>query len=78
MLLIYCITSININVLVKFNPDIHVIKQNYDIGNPGVLHVLEFDAGLSFHVLCMQYTEVIVLFDYIYVQHFTIVLIYKM
>jgi hypothetical protein len=37
MLLIYCITSININVLVKFNPDIHVIKQNYDIGNPGVI-----------------------------------------
>ena len=42
MLLIYCITSININVLVKFNVHIHVIKQNYDIGNPGVLHVLEY------------------------------------
>jgi hypothetical protein len=48
MLLIYCITSININVLVKFNPDIHVIKQNYDIGNTGVLHVLEY---LTFYKL---------------------------
>ena len=42
MLLIFCITSININVRVKFNVHIHVIKQNYDIDNPGVLHVLEY------------------------------------
>jgi hypothetical protein len=26
----------------KFNVHIHVIKQNYDIGNTGVLHVLEY------------------------------------
>jgi hypothetical protein len=38
MLLKYGSTSININVLVKFNVHIHVIKQNYDIGTPGVLH----------------------------------------
>jgi len=42
MLLIYGSTSININVLVKFNVHKHVIKQNYDIGTPGVLHVLEY------------------------------------
>ena len=41
MLLIYGSTSININVPVKFNVRIHVIKQNYDIGTAGVLHVLE-------------------------------------
>jgi len=40
MLLIYGGTSINMNVLVKFNVHIHVIKQNYDIGTPGGLHVL--------------------------------------
>jgi len=40
MLLIYGSTSIHINVLVKLNVHIHVIKQNYDIGTPGVLHVL--------------------------------------
>jgi hypothetical protein len=48
MLLIYCITSININVLMKFYVHIHVIKQNYDIGNTGVLHVLEY---LTFYQL---------------------------
>ena len=48
MLLIYCITSININVRVKCNVHTHAIKQNYDIGNPGVLHVLEY---LTFYKL---------------------------
>jgi hypothetical protein len=38
MLLKYGSTSININVLVKFNVHIRVIKQKYDIGTPGVLH----------------------------------------
>jgi len=42
MLLIYGSTSININVLVKFNVHTHVIKQNYDIGTTGVLHVFEY------------------------------------
>ena len=42
MLLIYCITSIHINVLVKFNVHIHVIKQNYDIDTRGLLHVLDY------------------------------------
>ena len=32
----------------KFNVHIHVIKQNYDIGNTGVLHVLEY---LTFYKL---------------------------
>ena len=32
----------------KFNVHIHVIKQNYDIGNAGVLHVLEY---LTFYKL---------------------------
>ena len=48
MLLIYSSTSININVLVKFDVHIHVIKQNYDIGTPCVLHVLEY---LTFYKL---------------------------
>ena len=38
MLLICGSTSININVLVKCNVHMHVIKQKYDIGTPGVLH----------------------------------------
>jgi hypothetical protein len=42
MLLIYGSTSIHINLLVKFNVHIYVIKQNYDIGTPGVLHVSEY------------------------------------
>jgi hypothetical protein len=42
MLLIYGSTSININVLVKFNVHIHVLKQNYDIGTHSILHVLEY------------------------------------
>jgi hypothetical protein len=33
---------------------------------------------LSVHIVIHRYTDIIVLFDYIYVQHFTIVLIYKM
>jgi hypothetical protein len=48
MLLIYGYTSININMLVKFNVHIHVIKQNYDIGTPSALHVLEY---LTFYKL---------------------------
>ena len=40
--------------------------------------IFNVDAGLSFLVLCMYYTDIIVPFDYIYVQYFTIVLIYLM
>ena len=52
MLLIYGSTSININVLVKLNVHMHVIKQNNDIGTPGVLHVLEYHTFYKFIRLC--------------------------
>jgi hypothetical protein len=48
VLLIYGSTSININVVVKFNVCMYVLKQNYDIGTPSALHVLEY---LTFYKL---------------------------
>jgi hypothetical protein len=69
----YAKTVLNVNSLrgVKM-----IVSQN--ISNNRFTLFLCHIIFLSVHIVIHRYTDIIVLFDYIYVQHFTIVLIYEM